>query len=319
VKKTGTVVEFFGEPPRAVLIEVADEHGVPLSFVTKKSDEVKTIWTLTEVPRKELELSEEAQFFERGLLFLQNGLILQAKAEFSKAFAIDPRLAGSLLNLTTRLIDRKAFGTAIRIYELILELQPQYQPARENLVATHVNRGMDFARRGNLYRAIEDFNLGLMHGPSEKAVDVIRKNLVASYTQIGIRHSEIKQYQEAIEYFLWALELEPSEITRRNLAVALVAASAAKSEGQPLSAYEESFRQPIRMGLTLSECLNAYGATLASIGRIREARSALTAALEADPKNQIAEKNLGALKEEAVPTGLIAGLNPLEVEEPASH
>lgn len=44
LKRTGTVVETFGRPPTAVLIEVVNSEGIPESFVTRKIEEVKRVW-----------------------------------------------------------------------------------------------------------------------------------------------------------------------------------------------------------------------------------------------------------------------------------
>ena len=70
------------------------------------------------------------------------------------------------------------------------------------------------------------------------------------------------------------------------------------------------------MGLTLSECLNAFGATLANLGDVEGARRALMEAIQADPGNELARMNLGRLdaaKEKAGPAWMnfgISFLNP---------
>jgi len=42
-KRTGTIVETFGEPTHAVLIEIADSQGVPERFLTKKLDDIRIV------------------------------------------------------------------------------------------------------------------------------------------------------------------------------------------------------------------------------------------------------------------------------------
>jgi hypothetical protein len=70
------------------------------------------------------------------------------------------------------------------------------------------------------------------------------------------------------------------------------------------------------MGLRLSECLTAYGATPATLGEIEDARPALQEAVEADPQNRIAQPNIEVLSagsSEGIQTGLIPIENqPLE-------
>jgi len=315
LKRKGTVVQIFREPPSAVLIEMAGSQGVPLAFVTRKIEEVKMAWTPAETKGEEVRIPEAQQLFEKGILFLQNGAMARAKDYFSRAFALDPKLAGSLMNATHPLAEKGAFEAAMLLYGLILELLPQYQLARENLSITHVNRGVELARRGVIDRAIEDFTSALMLGPTQRVVELVKRNLVAGYTQLGIRHTEIKQYHEATNYFVMAFELSPYDVTRKNLALALVAASAAKTESGAQLPEKDFFRQPMLMGLTISECLNAYGATLANLGRLTEARLALEAAVETDAKNEMAKKNLARLvKKEPLPA-LIPGLTQLEGQE----
>lgn len=314
VKRRGTIVETFGEPPGAVFIEMTDSQGLPLSYVTQKIEDIKRVWA-AQAPAREPRLTEAEQYFEKGILFLQNGLIARGKEHFARAFSLDANLRASLLNATNALAQKGKLDAAIRVYGLILELQPQYQLARENLSAAHVQRGIRLGRAGLLNQGIEDFNLALMLRPRQESVELIRKNLVAAYTRLGIQHSDIKQYQEAVSYFIVAFELDLSDTTQRNLALALVASSAAKTESASPVPDVEFFRQAIQMGLTFSECLNAYGATLARHGRVSEARRALEAAVEADPKNELAKKNLETMLRQEIPGDLMTGLMPLEAQE----
>lgn len=314
VKRRGTIVETFGEPPNAVLIETTNSQGLPLSYITQEIQHIKKVWSL-EATTPEPTLPEARQYFEKGILFLQNGLIARAKDHFSKAFSLDVNLRASLLNATNVLAQKGKLDAAIQVYSLILELQPEYELARQNLCAAHVQRGISLGRAGLLNRAVEDFNMALMLRPSKESMELIRKNLVAAYTRLGIRYSDAKQYQEAVSYFLVAFELDPSDAaTQRNLAIALVASSAAKSEPESHVPDAEFFRQAIQMGLTFSECMNAYGATLARHGRISEARRALETAVEADPENDLAKKNLETILRR-IPGDLVSGLTPLEAQE----
>jgi tetratricopeptide (TPR) repeat protein len=179
------------------------------------------------------------------------------------------------------------------ILTLIAQLQPHYDLARENLAITHLNRGVSYAKRGALDKAVEDFTRSLLIGTSPEVVNLARRNLAAAHTQIALRHIEIQRFDEALQLFLVAFQLEPSPDTRRNFALALVSRSAAKSEGRTLN--EETFRQPMLMGLTLSECLNAYGVTLVRLGEITLGQEFLVRAITIDPGNELAEKNLELL------------------------
>jgi tetratricopeptide (TPR) repeat protein len=167
-----------------------------------------------------------------------------------------------------------------------------------------------------LDQAIEDFKTALMLRPRRpESLVLIQKNLVAAYTHLAVQHSNMKLYSEAVGYFGLAFELEPSDLTQRNLAIALIASSAPKTEGGSQVPNEDFFKQAIQMGLTLSQCLNAYGATLAHHGRISEAVLALERAVKVDPKNEMAAKNLDTLLRHEPPGDMATGLTPLETRE----
>src|SRR5713101_4103106 len=196
-KGRGTVVETFGQPPDKVLVEVTDSQGLPMSYVTREMEGVKRIWA-TESQAATPMVSEAQQHFEEGILFLQNGLFPRAKEQFSRAFSLDESLKASLLNATNVLAQKGKLDAAIRVYGLILDLQPRYELARQNLSAAHVQRGIKLGRAGLLNQAIEDFNLAMMVRPRPESVELIRQNLVAAYTQLGVRYSDFKQYEQAV-------------------------------------------------------------------------------------------------------------------------
>jgi tetratricopeptide (TPR) repeat protein len=289
---TGTVVEVYASG--ALLVELSDESGVGRDFVTAPSDGTRVVWHAQQnaAPQKESP-TNALKLFEEGMLLLQNGFLAEAKDKFAKSFDLDPDRARGLLNSTLQLVTSGAFDPAIVILRLIAELQPKYVLARENLAITHLNRGVYYANRGSLDKAVEDFTNALLIGTSPEVVNLARRDLAAAHTQIALRHIKIRRFDEALQLFLVAFQLEPSHDTRNNFALALVARSAARGEGRDVN--EETFRQPMLMGLTLSECLNAYGAILAQLGEIARGQELLVRAITVDPGNESARKNLRAL------------------------
>jgi tetratricopeptide (TPR) repeat protein len=315
VKRTGTIVETFGEPPKAILVEMTDSQGVPESFVTKKIEDIRRVWE-AKPPAEQAKPREAQEYFENGFLYLQNGLIGPAKEQFAKAFSLDVNLRASLLESTNVLARKGKLDAAVRVYSLLLELQPEYEPARENLAAAYVQRGVTHGRNGLLDQAIEDFKTALMLRPRRpESLELVQKNLVAAYTHLAVQHSNMKLYSEAVAYFVLAFELEPSDLTQQNLAISLIASSVPKTESGSQVPGDGFFRQAIQMGLTLSQCLNAYGATLAHHGRISEAVRTLERAVHVDPKNEMAKKNLGTLLSQEPLGDLPTGLMPLETQE----
>jgi tetratricopeptide (TPR) repeat protein len=200
------------------------------------------------------------------------------------------------------------------VFGLLLELSPEYSLARENLAVTFLNRGVVRAQSGLILQAINDFNLALMLNPSQRTVDAIRRNNVAAFTQLGIFHSNAKQYQLALQWFQRALELDPSDISRKNVAIGMIAVSTAKAETRTRENAGQIFRQPRLMGLSLSECLTAYGATVASLGDITEAGWAFQAALDSDPTNDIARHNLDVVSGPKPDQDIGAGLVSVEIQ-----
>lgn len=309
---TGTVVEVLNTPSPCVLIEIANDEGVPIDLIVSEMEKVAVDWETSGHGPRAADAVGAEEFFEEGVLLLQNGLIPKAKAAFAQAFRIDPRLAGTLMNLASESASRSAVEVAIFLYHMILELQPNYRLALENLAITHLNRGVAYARSGVMDKAIEEFNETLLLHPMQQTLELCRSNFVAAYTSLGMQLASIKRYQEAIQFFFIAFQLGPTEdIARKNLALALVAVAASEYKGRGTPA-DESFRRFINMGLTLSECLNAFGATLAGLGQVTDAKNALRKALELDPANELARTNLELLESRESYPHLPLGMRPLE-------
>jgi lipoprotein NlpI len=312
----GTTVEWLGGAPERVLVEVSNEEGVPLAFVSSAVQELTRVWEVSTSLPAESKVSEAQHHFENGLLLLQNGLIRRAKQEFSRSFSIDPSFRGSLLHVANDLGAKGIFDAAVFVYDLLLELSPEYSLARENLAVSFVNRGIKYAQHGLIPQGIGDFNQALMVKPSERTTQTARSNLVAAYTQLGIFHSSAKQYQLAYQCFQLALEIEPSDTSRSNLAVAMIAISTVALEKRSRESMEAIFKQPLLMGLTRSQCLTAYGATVAGLDDIAEAKWAFEVALASDPTNDVARRNLEALSRRELEFGrdILPGLIPVPVQ-----
>jgi tetratricopeptide (TPR) repeat protein len=311
----GTVVEVFGEPRKELLVEVSDEDGVPQDLVTLPISEAKKVWSSPE-PKQQASSDEGATIqFQKGVLLLQNGLLTEAKTYFELAFKDDPGLAGILMNSADESAEKGMHNEAIFIYQLVLELQPENHLTRHNLAATHLNRGIQYGEKGALEKAVEEFGYSLSLEPSGEIAQKAQHNLVAAYTRLGTLFSEINRQQEAVANFFIALQISPSDVTRRNLAIALVSLQASRAEGSRQTPSIAGFRHPIQMGLTLSECLNAFGATLANLGDLHGARHALMEAIKADPGNEQPRNNLARLdttKESAGSSWMNFGISSIE-------
>jgi tetratricopeptide (TPR) repeat protein len=141
---TGTLVELLG--PDSGLVEISNESGIATEFLSIPLRDMNVVWSNTISPVVEHENGEN--YFQEALLLLQNGILPLAKDTFRKAFAIQPNLAGTLTNLTNDLASKRSFDSALMLYQIIMELQPNYKLARENLARTYP----DQPERHALYR-----------------------------------------------------------------------------------------------------------------------------------------------------------------------
>ena len=291
--RQGTIVEMLS--PETALIEISDDEGVPTNFVSRRLDEIERVWELPKSAPSKATTDEAQSYFENGILSLQNHLYQRAKEQLEKSFALDPKYRGTLLMLTNQLAAKGSFDTAIFVYALLLELSPDYTQARENLAIAHMNYGISLARQGSFPRSMDNFRKALAVGPSEATIKKIRDNIVVTYTNRGVSYSDANQFQLALSCFQTAFTIEPSDTSRKNLATAMISVATAALGDRAREAQADLFREPLLMGLTLSECLTALGATLAALGKTSEARLATEEAVEADPLNRIAHHNLTIL------------------------
>jgi tetratricopeptide (TPR) repeat protein len=310
----GTIVQILGETPEAALVEVSDEQGVPVEFVRRALSELEQVPEGVEALEKTPQVPDAQLCFETGVLFLQNGQYNRAQAEFSKSFSLDPKFRGTLLNATLHLAGTGAFDAALGVLNILLELSPDYELARENLAITHMNRAITLARRGLFQQAMDGFLKGLAIHPSTATAERIRHNILATYTQLGLAYVSVHQHQFAYTCFQRAFELDQSETSRKNLSVAMIALSTVSAKNRSAATRAEIFREPLLMGLTLSECLGAYGATLATLNEVSEARDALEAAVEADPMNETARHNLHLITSNRSGEGIQAGFVAIELD-----
>ena len=109
----GTVVEVLGVPPQSLLVEVADQNGVPSHLVSVPISRAEKVWS-SEETEKGVPPSQEAMTrYDRGFLLLQNGLLWDARTEFQTAFQLDPSLAGALMNSANDLAKGSSYDEAI--------------------------------------------------------------------------------------------------------------------------------------------------------------------------------------------------------------
>src|SRR5438270_6746983 len=110
---SGTVLSLLGEPfLTSALIELANESGEVSDIVSIPLKDLEVVWSRQQNAQPAPKLDAQ-KLFEQGIFLMQNGLSNEAVQHFEKAFALQPKLAGTLMNLTTRLGKSGSFDTAI--------------------------------------------------------------------------------------------------------------------------------------------------------------------------------------------------------------
>jgi Tfp pilus assembly protein PilF len=183
----GTVLLVFNDHPEHYLVEFADEEGVEIATVGLAPEQVEVFWSFAEHRSNDEQSTQRTAeekaklYFEQGMIYLQNGLLDQAKEKFSRAFDIDPSYAGTLTNNALPLAEGEHWDQATFIYRLVLSLQPDYQLARDKLAIAYLNRGVEQARKKQYGQALESFHQALEINASEKIWQQVQTNILATF------------------------------------------------------------------------------------------------------------------------------------------
>src|SRR5262249_41910684 len=125
----GTILVVTEDPSERYLVEFSDEEGDEIATVDLAPDQVDVIWSFAEHQAKESQPPEQTPesiaktYFEQGMIYLNNGLLDQAKEKFRRTFEINPDYAGTLLNAAKPLADEGQWDKAVFICRLVLALQ----------------------------------------------------------------------------------------------------------------------------------------------------------------------------------------------------
>ncbi len=302
----GTVLLVFNGQPEHYLVEFADREDVALATFVVSSEQIEVVWSFAEHRPKENPAAEQTPeqraktYFEQGMIYLQNGVLDQAKEKFCSCFEIDPRYAGTLTNAALPLANAGRWEEAAFIYRLVLSLQPNRQSALDNLALVYLNRGVEQARKKQYDAALASFHEVLGINASEGITQQAQENIWAVHVKRGVELALENRFQEASPHFVMALSLSPAQ-ARRNWIIFLVGWATFREITEPdqlQESIDEMYSRALQAGLEPSEFYNARGAVLANCGRLDEAVAALNKALELDPHNESARQNLARLQEQ---------------------
>lgn len=103
---------------------------------------------------------DSVAYYNRGIAYSDMKDWDRAVADYSKAIALNPRDAGAYYNRGNVRVEKQQFDGAIADYTASINIKPSYEAIS--------NRGSEYARKGDVARAIADFNRLLEVEPDEK-------------------------------------------------------------------------------------------------------------------------------------------------------
>lgn len=278
----GIVVSEFEEPEEAYDLEMEDQQGNFLGFAYS----IK--------PEHIVNLSMDA--LRSGLVYLNEGKILEAKREFENAIELRPGLIGTLHNLLMMaLAGNEDWETAVVCMRLLLELNPAYVHARDSLAVSYLNWGVQVAKQGDKDNAFFLFlrASGITSSPDVNAR--IRQNFAASCCNFGAQAFREGDVEKARELMRAACSYYPSTEVRQNLAVSCIHAARFYMARGPLQRAIDAFEEAEEVGLVSPDFINDYAIALVFVGRLDDARRAFERALAIAPSDRIIRSNLNRL------------------------
>lgn len=292
----GVVITEFEQPAEAYDLEIEDEGGKFSGFAySVKSEQITNL---------------SGGSLERGLEYLNEGDLRAAYRELRHAIQLRHSYIGTILHSVLRsFVDVKDWGAAVFYLRFVVQLDPDYKHARNNLAITFLNWGVEEARKGNLDDSLLLFNRALAIKSAPDVDAKIKENIAATYHQRGIQAHMNGQVEAAIVWMRLACNSYPEQKTRRNLAIACALAGRSNMERGDYESAVAALEEAEDAGLILPELLNDYAIALVFCGKIDEAKLALERALEIDPASDILRENLEKLekkeaKESLAPRGI---------------
>lgn len=278
----GVVITAFNEPSEAYDLEIEDEQGNFSGFAYSVKPEHIT------------NLSGEA--LDRGLRHLDDADLVSAWKEFKRAINLRPEYLGTVHNLVLRsFAGTKDWTAAIFYLRFVVQLNPLYEVARDNLAIAYLNWGVEVAGKGDQFTAMLLFNRALAVESSPDVSSKVRENFAASYHQLGIQAHVTGNLENALGFMRIACNIFPDAGRRRNLSIACASMALTLIEQRQYEAAISAFEEAEDAGLVRPELLNDYALALLLSGKFEQARLALERALELEPQSEIIAHNLIAL------------------------
>lgn len=260
-----------------------------------------------------------ADFPGLGPVIQNLGVILQGKKQFDEAVALymqgllaAPNDPAILSGLSTALAAQQNFADAIQYSERVVRLAPNLAEEQFNLGNLYAKTGRKQEAKARFERAVEinpkltvaQFNLGVLLAESGDYVEAekvfaetVKKDptLVEAHLNLGAIHLDNGRFDSAKACFEAAQKANPAHPSVGKYFGMLAIESGQNAEGLELLEKAE-----VRIGKN-AELLIHKGNALLALKRQDEAAEAYREALEIEPKNPVARRNLKRLESRKIP------------------
>jgi tetratricopeptide (TPR) repeat protein len=281
---------------RGVVIEVFDDpEAYDLEFVDESGTSSKFGYSVK--PESLINISAKAkEVFERGIALLLEGKRIEAAKFFKEAFQLIPSYIGILNNSFLANFGMEDTEENIKLmilsFQFLLQLDPEYKPARTNLAIAYMKYGTIHAIKGNVNFAEQLYGNAVGIEPSSDITSCVKTNLAATYTQAGIEAYKNNEFEQALIYMLRVCTFEPNETTRKNLSFAYAYLGLYHLENRNFEKAIECFELAEYTGLLMPELLNDRAIAFAKLNMLDEAIWTFERALNLDPNNYVIQGNL---------------------------
>ena len=224
-----------------------------------------------------------------GAVYFDKGDMTLAIASFQKCLEIDPNFEPAREKLIQAYEKTGQSHQAIRLVEQRVQNQQGHRGFRESADSYNVLGTLHY-RQGNVNKAIQAFENALERSPHHK---VAKRNLHQLFREKAFNALKMNAFDEATTYFDKAIHLDQlNATTYRLMADGYVHVS---QFSKAIGYYQQALEIAPDDELTrknLIHCYNNYGVTLRNDGKWDEAVRAYRNALKLQPTYQLAQTNL---------------------------
>ena len=207
-----------------------------------------------------------------SMTWVQAGYWSNSISLFNHAIKVTEHNVIAHLNLGIVLFEEQKPREALTHFKEIIRIKPRYAEAYNNL-------GMVYLELGKIDKAMDHLQRALSINP----------NLEKAHNNMGVALEKKGDYSGAITHYKEALRLNPNHVrSLYNIGVIYYKLE----EFEKAMAY---FQQVLKQDSAYSDAYNSIGVILFRVGKVNGAIRLINIALQIDPDNEFAEKNLNEI------------------------